>query len=447
MKKGLLICCLILVASTMVFAQNDGSQQNETGRSGTFAITNVKIVPVIGAEIALGTIVIADGKIAAVGEAVTIPEDAETIDGTGLSVYPGLIDAGTSMGLIEIGNGAPGTVDVSETGDYNPNAKAILGYNPNSAHINITRVNGITMVQTLPRGSVISGQSAVVNLNGETQDAVAVVPHKALVINYPTVSTFGGFNPGTGRIRLSYSQAVKKRDERVENLREELEYAEQYARAKNAATKDSSLPLPEVDLKMEALIPYIKGEKPVIFVANRARDIRSAVKFADEMKMKSMVFGGIEAWKEAELLRKHKVPVIYTGIFQNPGDDDPYDLNYASPSLLAKAGVEFCISTGDSGANARELTNQAGMASGYGLSKQDALRSVTIYPAKILGVADKVGSLEVGKIANVILTDGDPLEVRTNIKRLFIGGRDIPLTSRHTQLFDSFKDRTLPNSQ
>ena len=197
---------------------------------------------------------------------------------------------------------------------------------------------------------------------------------------------------------------------------------------------------------MEAMIPYVMGTKPVVFSAQRARDIRGVIKFVEEMKIKGIVYGGAEAWKEAAALKKNNIPVIYNQVHSNPlNRDDAYDANFEAPAKMKRAGVKFSISTGDGGANVRELPYQAGMASAYGLSKEDALKSVTLYPAQILGVDKMVGSLEVGKVANIVVTDGDLLEVRTRIKHMFITGRKIPLSSRHTEFFDAFKDRKLAN--
>ncbi len=425
-----------------VSAQNGGTQQNLTGKPGTYAITNAKIVTVSGTTIPNGTVVIKDGKITAVGSKVSIPSGAQKVDGKGLSVYPGMIDAGTNMGLLEIGNAVTGTVDVRETGNINPNAKAILGINPHTSHINVTRVNGITTVLSMPNGGLIAGQSAIINLNGSTQREMAVVPTFALVVSFPQISTFAGFSPLTGPRFIDFKQAIKRRDTRVKELKKVFEEAARYAKVKEAYAKDKSLPYPAIDLKMEAMIPYVRGEKPVIFSAHRARDIREIVKFVAEMKLKGIIYGGAEAWKVADGLKKQNISVIYNRIHTNPAQrDDPYDLFFEAPSMMQKAGVKFCISTGNNGASVRELPYQAGMASAYGLTKEDALKSVTLYPAQILGVADKFGSIEVGKVANIVVTNGDILQVTTNIKHMFIKGRKIPITSRHTELFDAFKNR------
>ncbi len=431
---------LICGQFSSVLAQNDGSEQNQTGRVGTFAIVGARIVTVSGATIENGTIVIQNGKIMAVGAGASIPGSAEKIDGKGLTVFPGMIDAGTNLGLNEIPLGVNGSVDVSETGTMNANAKAIKAINPHSSHVEVARINGITSVLSMPTGGLISGQAAVIDLLGSTQGEMALIPEFGLVINFPRIATASGFG-GRGP-QVEFNEAVKRRDSQLDDLKKIFRDGENYARAKSAYAKDKTLPYPATDEKLEALVPYIRGEKPIIFTAERERDIRGVAKFAAEMKLKGIIYGGQEAWKAADELKKNNIPVIYTNIYNLPvRDDDAYDYLYEAPSKMAAAGVKFCISTGDGGQEVRDLPYQAGLASGFGLSKEDALRSVTLYPAQILGLSDKIGSIDVGKMANLVVTDGDMLEPRTNVKYLFIDGRLIPLTSRHTRLFDSFKDR------
>jgi imidazolonepropionase-like amidohydrolase len=437
---SLCLCCLLLLNAK---AQSDGSQQNQTGKAGTFAITGARIFTVSGAVIENGTVVISNGRITAVGANVTVPSGAERINGAGLSVYPGMIDAGTNLGLAEIGQGAPATIDVAETGDMNANAKAILGINPHTSHVNVTRVNGITTVLSIPQGGVISGQAAVINLNGSTQNEMSVVPEFGLVINFPRITLGGGgFNPFAQQQPIEFGEAVRRRDQRIEDLKKLFRDAESYAKVQDAYAKDKSLPMPVVNLKMAAMTPYVRGERPIIFTAERERDIRSVARFVADMKIKGIIFGGQEAWKAGDVLKQNNIAVIYTNIYNLPvREDDAYDFLFEAPAKMAQAGIKFCISTGDSGAEVRDLPYQAGLAGAFGLSKEDALKSVTLYPAQILGIADRLGSIEQGKIANIVVTDGDILEPRTNIKHLFINGRMLPLTSRHTELFESFKDR------
>jgi imidazolonepropionase-like amidohydrolase len=330
-------------------------------------------------------------------------------------------------------------VDVAETGEMNSNAKAILAINPHSSHVNVTRVNGITSVLSMPVGGVIAGQAAVINLWGSTQSEMAIVPTFALVINFPRISAF---NLQTGRQPVEFGEAVKQRDKNIEDLKKLFKDAENYNRVQTAYAADKSLPYPAINVRMAEMIPYVRGEKPVVFVAERERDIRAVVRFADEMKIRAIIMGGQEAWKASDLLKQKDVPVIYTNIYNLPvQDDDSYDYLFAAPAKMRQAGVKFCISTGNDGAEVRDLPYHAGLAGAFGLSPEEALKSVTLYPAQILGISDKLGSIEVGKVANIVVADGDILEPRTNIKYLFINGRMLPLTSRHTELFNSFKDR------
>ena len=435
---------VVMLAATAAAQQpgNPTNQQGVTPPRGTYVIRNARIITVSGADIENGSIVIRDGKIEAVGTSVNVPAGAQSIDGHGLSVYPGMIDAGTSMGLVEVPQGANGTVDTSEVGEFNPNSRAIIAVNPHSAHIGVARVEGITNVVSAPTGGLISGQATLINLLGTSPKEMAVVPNAALVINYPRLGGGGGGGFGGFQPQVNLADALTAGERQLEQIRKMLRDGEAYGRARDAYAKDSSLPRPDINVVLEALVPYVRGQQPVIFRADREAEIRGAIKFAEEMKLKPIILGGDDAWKVASLLKEKNVPVILTGIFGLPGrEDDPYDVLYESASKLQQAGVRFCISSGDPGAEARNLPMYAGMASAYGLSKADALKAVTLYPAQIMNVADRLGSIEVGKMANLVVTDGDLLEIRTHIHYLFIDGRKVQLTSRHTELNDAFKDR------
>lgn len=420
---------------------NPTTQQGVMPPRGTFVIRNARIVTVSGADIENGSVVIREGKIEAVGTTVSVPTGAQTIDGHGLSVYPGMIDAGTNMGLVEVPQGANGTVDTAEVGEFNPNSRAIIAVNPHSAHIGVTRVEGITNVLTAPTGGLISGQAAFINLLGTSPREMAVVPNAALVINYPRLGGGGGGFGGFQQ-QFNLSDALTQSARQLEQIRKMLRDGEAYGRARDAYAKDNSLPRTDLNVVLEALVPYVRGLQPVIFRADREAEIRGAIKFAEEMKLKPIILGGDDAWKVASLLKEKNVPVILTGIFQLPNrEDDAYDVLYENAAKLQQAGVRFCISSGDPGAEARNLPLYAGMAAAFGLSKADALKAVTLYPAQIMNVADRLGSIEPGKMANLVVTDGDLLEIRTHIRYLFIDGRQVPLTSRHTELNDAFKKR------
>lgn len=434
---------------TLAMVANATAQQPAAvtvGQSGestadVYAIRNARIVTVSGADIENGTLIIRNGKIEAVGASVAVPTGATEIDARGLNVYPGMIDAGTSLGLVEIPTGAPGTVDLSEVGDMNPNAQAIVAVNPHSAHIPVTRVNGVTSAATLPLGGIISGQAAVINLNGTTPGEMSVVSNAALVINFPraNTTTFDSFfNPQTANL----TEAITARDKQVTQLRKLLEDAAAYGRAQDAFAHDAKLPRPDQNIVLASLVPYVRGERPVLFRVDREAEIRAAIKFADEMHMRPIIFGGDEAWKVTTLLKERNVPVIIAGVLDMPlREDDAYDVHYENAAKLQQAGVRFCISTGDIGAHVRDLPFHAGMASAFGLSRAEALKAVTLYPAQIMNVADRMGSIEAGKIANLVITDGDLLETRTHVRYLFINGRQIPLTSRHTELYEQFRNR------
>jgi imidazolonepropionase-like amidohydrolase len=442
LRVALILSAILLTSAS---AQQIGSittQQGVVSRRGTYAIRNARIVTVSGPDIDNGTVVIRNGKIEAVGANVNIPSDAQQIDAKGLSIYPGMMDAGTSLGLVEVGQGAPGTVDTAEIGDLNPNAKAITAVNPHSAHIAVTRVDGVTGAVTLPVGGLISGQAAVINLIGTTPLEMALVPYAALVINYTRVAGRRGEFAGEQQQNTNLSEALATGERQLEQIRKMLRDAEAYGRARDAYANDKSLPRPDQDIVLEALGPYVRGERPVVFRADREPEIRGAIRFAEEMKLKPIILGGDDAWKIAGLLKEKNVPVILTGILNLPlREDDPYDALYENAAKVQQAGVRFCISTGNNGSAVRNLPFYAGMAAAFGLPKEEALKAVTLYPAQIMNVADRLGSIEVGKIANLVVTDGDLLETRTHIRRLFIDGRDVPLTSRHTELYDAFKNR------
>ncbi|MDT5059564.1 MAG: hypothetical protein QOH63_23 [Acidobacteriota bacterium] len=441
------LCLVMLVGSLFtnsVHAQQPSSvtvQQTTAGPQGVYVIRNARIVTVSGPEIESGTIVLRDGKIESVGATANAPAGALEIDARGLVVYPGMIDAGTSMGLVEIDSGAPGAVDLAELGDMNPNAQAIIAVNPHSAHVNVTRVNGVTSVVTMPLGGVISGQAALINLDGTTPREMAVVPSVALVINFPRVSnrSFDSFfNPQQTNI----TEAITARDRQLDQLRKLLRDAEAYGKAQDAYARDQTLPRPNRNVQLASLVPFVRGERIVIFRADREMEIRAALRFADEMHMRPVILGGNEAWKAVSVLKERNVPVILTGVLDlPPREDDFYDSLYENAAKLQQAGVRFCISTGDTGAHVRDLPFHAGMSAAFGLPRAEALKAVTLYPAQIMGVSDRMGSIEPGKMANLVITDGDLLEARTHVRYLFINGRQLPLTSRHTQLYEQFKDR------
>ena len=410
------------------------------GPHGVYAIRNVKIYPVSGPVIEKGNVVIgADGKIQAVGATAAIPNGAKTLDGTGLTVYPGMMESVSTLGLNEIPGGVVQMNDASEIGSFNPNVHAYFGLNSHSAHIGVTRVVGVTNIISRPNGGIISGQAMLVNLAGDTPAQMSLVRDIAMVINLPGGSG-GGRGGGCG---LPVHQAAPVPGHTpMYSLRAMLCDAEAYGNAHDAYAKDKTLPRPSRDVVLEALVPLVRGQMPALMAAETVNEIRDAVNFAEQNHFKPIILGGRQALQAADFLKQHNVPVIITGVLSlPPGEDDPYDLNYSLPGKLAAAGVRFAISSGAEQGSERDLPYVAGMAAAFGLSKEDAVRAVTLWPAQIFGVADKIGSIEVGKLANLVMTTGDLLEARTDTKALFINGQPVPLSSKHTYMFELFKDR------
>jgi imidazolonepropionase-like amidohydrolase len=273
---------------------------------------------------------------------------------------------------------------------------------------------------------------------------MTVVPQAALSVSLPRSGFAGrGFGRGGGaQLAGGTQEADRARAAQLDSLRALLRDAEAYARAQEAYAANRSLPRPKSDVVLASLGPVLKRQVPVLFAADGASDIRAAITFARENNLKAIILGGREAPAVADLLKQNDVPVILTGVMSLPSrEDDPYDENFSLPAKLATAGVRFAIASGDEGAEARNLPYVAGMAAAFGLSKEDALKAVTLYPAQIFGVADRFGTLEPGKVANLVVTTGDLLEARTDTRALFVNGRPVPLGTKHTYLFEMFKDR------
>lgn len=421
---------------TLPFAVSVSAQSvipNNPGAKPTFAIRNATIVPVTSAPIAGGTIVFSSGVITAVGANVTVPADATVIDGTGLSVYPGMIDSGSNVGLVEI-DSVPGTVDTAELGDFNPNAQSAVAINPHSEVIPVTRVNGVTHVLTVPEGGVISGQSALIQLAGWTPAQMVVKAPAAMHLRFPRLRSapYGA----AAQDEDADKERRKSYTRELDQLRDMFRDAQAYGRAAAAKTQRF-----DRDLTLEALVPAVEGRVPVVLHAARARDIRAALDFADEFKLNVILAGPQDLAPLVAEIKSRNIAVILGPILSLPQrEDDAYDLLFTNAKLLHDNGIRFSIQTADAH-NARNLPYHAATAAAFGLPKDVALRSVTIAPAEIFGVADRFGSLEVGKSASLIVTDGDPLEIRTTVQRVFIAGEEIPMESRHTLLYRKFANR------
>ena len=402
------------------------------------AIRGARIVTVSGPVIEKGTIVLSGGKIVAVGENAAIPGVAEVIDGTGKTVYPGLINGLTTLGLTEIGS-VPGSVDTTETGDINPQARAWLAVQPHSDLIPIARANGVTVVLTAPQGGLVSGQSALLRLAGTTPEALTVKQPAAMHMVYPTG------RPVFNLARLFEEPELKTFEDRVKDRRQNQE--KELRRLGNliedaralGQRRGANVPS-DVDLAEEALGAVARGELPVVMRADAEDDIRGAVRFAGEHGLKLIIAGGLEAWRCAGLLKEKDVPVLLQVDRLPLRESDRYDASFTNPSALHRAGVRFAI-VSDDAADTRNLPYEAAMARAYGLPADVALRAITLSPAEIFGVADRMGALAVGKDADVFVATGDIMDTRTQVTHVFVDGAPQSLETRHTRLYREFKDR------
>lgn len=405
--------------------------QSKKARSGTFALTNANIETVTKGVIQNGTVIIREGKIAAVGQDAVIPADAQVIDCKGKWIYPGMIDAGTHLGLVEFGMVNQAT-DVSEVGDVVPQVKAMTAVNPNSAAIPITRVSGVTTTLVLPEGELFCGTAALMNLHGYTPDQM-FAGFEGMVLNYPRTGKRGSWD------RRSDEEIKKAMEKVTKRLNDVWEKAVQYHKL-DSATKGKMSYYPE----MQALLPVVRGEQPLIVIVNREKDIRSALQWVKEKKIKNVIFSGMaEGWRVADEIAKANIPVIAGPVLALPTRDyDRYDKGYANVGLMKKAGVRVAIKTDDDNLNYRNLPYHAGFAVAHGMSREDALKAITIVPAEFFGVADKLGSIEIGKNATLFVCTGDPFETKTIVEQVFIDGWQIPMESRQTQLYEEFLERS-----
>ena len=420
----------------------------QTQTANTYAITHAKIFTLAGSPIEDGTLVIRDGKIAAVGAGVEVPAGAQVIDAKGLQVYPGLFDPITQMGLREIG-AVSATVDSSETGSFNPDVVAATAVSPSSEHIPVTRAAGITEVLAVPgsggfdsggsRG-VLGGQASAIHLGGWVIEEMLLKKSAAMVLNWPRIETRSFDFETFTRKEKPYTEAKQEYEKQVNELTEWLERARHYSQV----MEKSSAAKYDRDLKLEALVPVIRGELPLLIFADRARDIRNAVEFCDKHNLRMILAGGDEAYKVKDLLRSKSIPVILRPTLTLPEDeDDPYDRLLSQPAELAAADVKFAFGSFDN-SFARRLGQNAANAVAYGLPYDEALRAVTVNPAQILGLGNQIGTLETGKIANIIVTNGDPLEITTDVRYLFIRGQLTSTDNRHKSLYGKYLNRPKP---
>src|SRR5947209_10575414 len=396
-------------------------------------IRNVHIHPITAPEIRNGSVLVVNGKIAEVGARVGSHGGARVVDGHGLDLYPGLINAATNVGLSEISS-LRDTVDLDEIGPFNPELKAEIAFNPSSEHVEVTRASGITTVVSLPgsgargfrnsgSGNIITGQGAVMHLEGWTWEDMAVKPSAVMDMLFPQIQAvprqFAALFGGPPR---TFAEEERRYKEELQHTSEFFEGARRYEKAKTAAGPDF-----RQDIRLEAMLPVVNGKQPLFVRAERERAIKDAVEFADKEKVKIIIADPRELGATSPLLKARGIPVVLGKTFQLPmRDDDPYDAPYTLPSEFHKAGVKFCFGTFDV-EFARNVPLEAAQAAAFGLPREEALKAITINSAEILGAGDRLGSIEKGKLADLILTDGDPMEARSSIKQMFIEGREVNL--------------------
>lgn len=398
---------------------------------------------VSGENVQNASLLVQGGRItalAATDAAMTLPADTKVMDVKGKHIYPGIIAANTVMGLAEV-QSVRATLDYAEAGAINPNARAIVAVNPDSELIPAARANGVLATLTIPfsPAGLISGTSSLIQLDGWTWEEMTVQSDLGLHIAVPAMRFNPELFPPPFDSRLE--EIRKNSAQRANMLSEAFETALAYREAR--AQKDGS----KIDVRWEAMLPFLAGQRAVFFHAQDAAQIRFAIDFAQRFKLKAVIVGGMDAILMADVLKQNDIPVIVTGIHKLPvrrGAD--YDDGYTLAARLAAAGVKFCIAragTDDDAPNERNLPYEAAVAVGFGLAPDQALKAITLYPAQILGVADRLGSIEVGKLANFFVSDGDPLETTTKVEQVYIQGRAVDTSTKQTRLTEKYQQKYL----
>ncbi|HET7216841.1 MAG TPA: amidohydrolase family protein [Vicinamibacterales bacterium] len=407
------------------------SQVKPAGAETVVAITNATIHPITAPTIERGTIVLRGAKIEALGAGVAVPAGAKVVDAAGADVYPGFINARTQMGLNE--PGPRGFEDVNEMLDVNPQLRTRVAYHSESDAIAVARTNGITTVAVMPGGGTFGGETAVMNLDGWTWEEATLKANAGITFNFPALGGGGGRGGrgggGGAAEGNTYEEIKRTRDRRLDELARLFDRVRAYAKAGQDKT---------VDWTLEALIPVVERRLPLVTTVNRAQDIRDAVAFADRVNVKIVISGGTEANLVAPLLKEKNIPVILGNVLSLPANEDAFHAaSYQLAGELAQAGVKVAFSTGDS-AYVRIVPYHAAISVAWGMSRDDALKALTINAAEIFGVADRVGSLEPGKDANLFIAKGDPLEIRTAVTNVFINGKDVGLDNKHERLYQKY---------
>jgi imidazolonepropionase-like amidohydrolase len=438
-KKIMQAMAIVTIAFSFAITSAQNSAQIPAPPQGqAMALVGGTIHPMSGPAIEGATIVFDKGKITAIGADAAIPPDALRIEVSGKHVYPSLIEMASTLGLVEI-SAVSATRDMSELGNINPNVRAEIAINPSSEHFPVTRANGVGLAVTLPSGGLIAGKGALLQLDGWTWEDMTVKAPVCMVLNFPRMTTFR-----SRFFRVSEQDQKKRRKEQMDALSTAFREARAYKTAKEAAGKQG-VPFHAYDARWEAMIPVLDGELPVWVNASEIKQILAAIDWASREGIKMVLGGGADAYMVTDLLKSKDIPVIVLSTLRLPSRrDEPFDTPFTLPLKLFEAGVKFCISgAGRMAGNERHLAHHAAKAASYGLPVEEALKSITLYPAEILGVADRLGSLEAGKDATLIVTDGNPLELTTNVEKLFIDGRDVDLNNKHKSLYHKYREKYL----
>jgi len=381
------------------------------------ALVGGTIHTVSGETLGEGTLLFEKGTITAIGQEVALPEGTQVIPVQGKHVYPSFIDAYTQLGLVEI-ESVRATIDYQEAGVFNPNVKSWVAVNPDSELIPVTRANGVLLVLSAPTGGLISGRSAVLQLDGWSTEDLVLQTDVAMHANWPS---------------------RRERESSLVPLREYFVRARDYQTARQAVSENHPM-----DLRLEAMQLVLQGSLPLMVSADSLADIQAAVGFAVEQRVRLIIHGGYDAVECAELLKQHQIPVIVAGTYRLPlRAGDAYDAAYSLPNRLREAGVTYCLASGGlfSGTGVRNLPYHAATAVGFGLPDDEALKSITLYPAQVLGIADRVGSLETGKDATLFICSGDPLDVDCTVEEAYIQGRKIEMNDRHKRLWRKYQQK------
>jgi imidazolonepropionase-like amidohydrolase len=434
MKKTILPALIVVALTALSFAGRSGDSD-----ARVILIKNATIIPVVGDKIESGQLLIRDGKIAGLGQSLTAPADALIIDAAGQFVYPGFIDAYSHFGLSEI-SAIGSTSDVREMGKENPELRAAWAINPASVHFGTSRINGTTVALVAPSGGTFPGQSSLVRMDGWTVAEMSVEDPATSLINFPMTPRPAG-GEGGGAQQESKVDVTSKL---VDKIKEYLKEARRYLDLKKAAAADSKLKAPAINPKYEALAPVLDGSLPVIISVEKEKDIELAIKFVKDEKLKAIFRGCAQGFKVAQKIKDSGIPVILDSLYVGPTDpEDGYDAPFRNAAELVKAGVIICFSSGDDSTFGKDLPYHAARAVAYGLDHEEAVKALTINPARIFGVETRMGSLEAGKEADLFITTGDPLDARSEVKHLFIGGRHIDLKNYWDNLYEKYKDRPI----